>query len=358
MLTYCTNIHPGESWQEITDQVWSNVLRVKERVSPIKAFPVGLRLSALAARQATTASALAFLDRCNDQGCFIPTLNGFPYGGFHRQGVKEHAYLPDWRSKKRVEYIRDLIRLLQLWLPPPVTGSISTVPVGLRHTISRDDLPLIRNNLLLVLQDLEKAAGAGRKIILALEPEPGCFLESAAEVVSFVDSLQLPAALRPFLGVCFDCCHAAVLHEEPGTAFALLADAGIVVAKVHVSSAVRLTKNHLQAAKLFDDDRYFHQTTISSGQGQEHFNHLDEALMKVPGGEEEWRIHYHLPIFDDGNDSYGTTNGFIREVLSCCPPQTLLEIETYTYDHLPPELQQGDVIDSISREFSWLRARL
>src|SRR4051794_20346771 len=127
MLTYCTNIHPGETWQEVTGTVWDNVLKVKERVSPRALFPVGLRLSAMAARQAKPAEAQSFHDRLNESGCFIPTINGFPYGGFHGRRVREQAYLPDWRSSERVHYTRDLIKLLQLWLPAMITGSISTV---------------------------------------------------------------------------------------------------------------------------------------------------------------------------------------------------------------------------------------
>nr|WP_279342538.1 metabolite traffic protein EboE [Geotalea sp. SG265] len=353
-MTYCTNIHPGHSWDEVLTGVWPRVLQVKRVVAPDAAFPVGLRLSALAAGQATPAAALRFVDCCADNGCFIPTLNGFPYGPFHGGSIKERAYLPDWRSLERVRYTLDLIRLLRLWLPPSLTGSISTLPIACGRHISRADLAAVRRNLITVLRALELSASAGKPILLALEPEPGCLLETTRDVVWFVEAMALPRDLRRLIGVCFDCCHAAVLHEEPRTAFALLAEAGIPVVKIHLSSAVRITANHRQAAALFRDDCYRHQTTVRSYTGTVHFTDLADALDDTPLLPGEWRIHYHLPLYDDGNALYGTTNAFINEVLAWAPSQTLLEIETYSYENMPPELRRGSVVDSICREFAWV----
>lgn len=363
MLTYCTNIHPADSWHQVARAVWPRVLQVKGRVQPIGPFPVGLRLSARAARGITPWAAAQFGEQCRLDGCFIPSLNGFPYGSFHGERVKESAYLPDWRSRKRVEYTADLIRLLRLWLPEKMTGSISTVPIGFRKEIARADLPAVRENLLRVLEMLEESAAAGKKIILALEPEPGCLLETAADLVCFLEELKLPEQLRPLLGICYDCCHAAVLFQDPRLDFSRLKEAGIPVAKIQLSSAVRITKNHLQAAGIFDEPRYLHQTTIKRGAGIFGYPDLGAAFRSLPhpgegGLEEEWRIHFHLPIFDDGNDSYGTTNVFIGEVLSCRPPEALLEIETYSYQVLPDQIRPASLIDSISREFSWLRPYL
>ncbi|GAB7025534.1 metabolite traffic protein EboE [Geotalea toluenoxydans] len=358
MLTYCTNIHPGHSWDEIVTKVWPQVLQVKEVVAPDAAFPVGLRVSALAARQVTPAAARRFADCCADDGCFIPTINGFPHGQFYGTPVKEGAYLPDWRSPERVRYTMDLIRLLRLWLPPSLTGSISTLPIAYGRYMCRDDLGVVRKNLLTVLRELELSASAGKPVILALEPEPGCLLETARDVAHFLEAMAFPADLRRLMGVCFDCCHAAVLHEEPRRAFSLLGEAGIAVAKVHLSSAVRLATNHLQAAALFGDDCYQHQTSVRSHAGTVHFSDLADAIRDVPLLRGEWRIHYHLPIYDSGNALYGTTNDFIGEVLTWAPPQALLEIETYTYENLPPKLRQGGVIESIAREFAWLGGKL
>ena len=49
-LSYCTNIHPGESWDEIRGNLERYLPQVKRRVSPDAPFGVGLRLSAAAAQ--------------------------------------------------------------------------------------------------------------------------------------------------------------------------------------------------------------------------------------------------------------------------------------------------------------------
>ena len=358
MLTYCTNVHPGETWAETLANVRHYVPRVKKAVSPGAPFPIGLRLSAQAAGEVTPRAAAGFLDWCLEQNCQVVTINGFPYGSFHASRVKEHAYLPDWRERRRVEYTRQLVGLMRRWLPAGGTGSISTLPIGYRDNIEEEHLPLIRENLCLVLEDLAKVSLQGRRIILALEPEPGCLLQRAEDVIAFVECMRFPPELLPYLGVCFDCSHAAILFENPRRAFTLLAAAGIPVAKIHVSSAVRLTADHRQAVWLFLDPRYLHQTCIRNGMEITSFPDLPELLPREPKGEEEWRIHYHLPIFDDGAGLYGTTNNYIREVLACRPPEALLEIETYTYNVLPAAIRPENVVAGICREFNWLRSCL
>lgn len=355
-MTYCTNIHPGETWEEVSTSVWQNVLKVKERVSPDAPFPVGLRVSARAAREATTESAVEFLEELGQSGCFIPTINGFPFGSFHGDRVKEQAYLPDWRSRERVQYTLDLVRLLNVWLPNGITGSISTVPVGYRAHLNRQDFPLIRENLLSVLKELEGAAEGGKRIILALEPEPGCLLETAEDAIRFFETMDFPQDFRPFIGLCYDCCHGAVMFEEPRQALFALEQAGITVPKIQVSSAVRLLRDHAAAAELFREPRYLHQTNVRRGADILPFGDLPDALLEGARMDEEWRIHFHLPLYDDGRGRYGTTNGFIPHVLACRPAGALLEIETYTYDVLPDK--PASITDSICREFEWLRSRL
>ena len=48
-LTYCLNVHRGESWQENLRAIETDVLAVRQRVAPDEPFGLGLRLSAVAA---------------------------------------------------------------------------------------------------------------------------------------------------------------------------------------------------------------------------------------------------------------------------------------------------------------------
>ena len=128
-LTYCTNIHPGESLAEVRSAIEEHVVQVKRAVCPDARFGVGLRLSAAAAAELQAPGALeAFRARLDALGLYVFTLNGFPFGAFHGTRVKENVYRPDWLEDARSVYASQLARVLAALVPEGVTGSISTVP--------------------------------------------------------------------------------------------------------------------------------------------------------------------------------------------------------------------------------------
>ncbi|TFH21671.1 MAG: sugar phosphate isomerase, partial [Myxococcales bacterium] len=92
-LTYCANIHPGESWAEVRENLQRFVVPVKERVCADRPFGVGLRLSGRAAAELEEPGALeelkAFLAASD---LYVFTINGFPHGSFHGTRVKENVY--------------------------------------------------------------------------------------------------------------------------------------------------------------------------------------------------------------------------------------------------------------------------
>ena len=45
-LTYCTNIHPGESWAQVRANFDRYVLPIRNELAPDRPFGLGLRLSA------------------------------------------------------------------------------------------------------------------------------------------------------------------------------------------------------------------------------------------------------------------------------------------------------------------------
>jgi hypothetical protein len=146
LITYCSNIHPGDSWAETFTALRQHVPAVKAAVSPEQPFPIGLRLSQRAAVELTTGENRRFTDWLRENDCFVPTVNGFPYGSFHGERVKEQVYLPDWRRPERAAYTICLADLLAGWLPEGMTGSISTVPVGLKGGFSEQDLTAMPDN--------------------------------------------------------------------------------------------------------------------------------------------------------------------------------------------------------------------
>src|SRR2546423_965168 len=81
-------------------------------------------------------------------------------------------------------------------------------------------------------------AEPGKTVTLALEPEPGCHLETVAETIAFFDEhlLHGPDAdlVQRHLGVCLDACHLAVEFERPTAAVRALRAAGIRIAKLQL----------------------------------------------------------------------------------------------------------------------------
>ena len=137
-LSYCTNIHAGETWAEVKAVVENQVTAVKRAVASDVPFGVGLRLSARAAADLARAEELdAFRSLLEARGLYVFTINGFPFGAFHGSRVKEGVYLPDWLEDERLSYTAVLGELLAALLPDDVSvGSVSTVPGAFRARVS------------------------------------------------------------------------------------------------------------------------------------------------------------------------------------------------------------------------------
>lgn len=388
-LTYCANVHRGETWPETFNALRRHLPAVKRQVSPAAPMGVGLRLSALAAAALEQPAALAALhDFLAAADLYIFTVNGFPYGPFHGQPVKEQVYAPDWRQPERLAYTDRLAALLAALLPDGVTGSVSTVPGAFRAAGSEPGARVAIGEALLRhaarLARLE--AETGRRIVLALEPEPMCLLETTAEAVGFLEEQLLgrptlarfaglagcgmagaEALVRRHVGLCLDVCHAAVEFEEPGESVALLRRAGIAVAKLQLSSALAVGRPDTEVASLlrgFDDGVYLHQVVERRPDGSlRRFLDLPEALASMPAAAagHEWRVHCHVPVFLDGVGRLGTTQDVLREVLAQQRAEGIsshLEVETYTWEVLPPEWRCADLDQAIARELHWVRDRL
>lgn len=396
-VTYCTNIHRGESWAGMRDALASHTLAVKAALCPDRPFPVGLRVSGMAARElvptthgagapskavsgsgASGALAAArraaapqpldearrFGDWLNENGLYVATVNGFPYGTFHGRPVKSAVYRPDWRDPERLAYTLKLASLLAAWLPEGMAGSISTVPVGFAAEFDPSEEPLAFANIRRALKALaDLAQRTGKLIRLSVEPEPGCLIETTPQLVRFFERLALPDNLRPHLAACFDCCHQALQFEDPVASLKLLADNAIPIGHVQVSSALHLDGPDLSKLARFDEPVYLHQCVARRTDGSlARFNDLGEALRASVGGglhdAECWRVHFHVPVFLESLPECLSTQAFLRDFLAAAPRQTPLEVETYTFDVLPPELKTPDVEDSIVREIGWVEGRL
>lgn len=369
-IAYCLNAYPGES---LEDQMaaaarWARAVR-RAIGSGVDRLGIGLRLGLRAAREAESAGGLDLLRRRLEEGSlYLFTINGFPYGAFHGQRVKEDVYRPDWRTRERLEYTCALARILAASQPPDSFGTISTVPVGFGADFrAREDVSAARQGLLAaarVLADIEERTGV--RIVLALEPEPACILETCEETLGFFESLWLTAGAdrdlaRRYLGVCLDTCHAAVAFEQPAATWERLVQAGVPVPKIQISAALECGADPSPLAE-WEDPIYLHQVRARRRNG-ERLSWLDlpEALREWPADLQIARIHYHVPLHWEGNPCLTSTRSlldpsFWARVRSGAAPH--VEVETYTYNVLPQELRGAGPDDSIAREFTWVLSRV
>ena len=361
-LTYCTNIHAGEAWREVRDNLERHVVAVKRRVAPDEPFGVGLRLSARAAAELATGRELAELEALlAAHRLYVFTINGFPYGPFHGTPVKEAVYRPDWTEPERVAYTNQLADLLVRLLPDGIDGTISTVPGCFRDLVARGTTEAIAANLARCAAHLaELEARSGKRIVLAIEPEPACAIETLAEATAFFAE---HVESRRHLGVCLDACHAAVEHDDLERSVAALRAAGIAIAKVQLSAGLAVAPvGAAQRAALarYAEDVYLHQVVARRGAELVRYVDLPAALADAAAAD-EWRVHFHVPIFRAELGPFRSTQPYLAELLAAHrrePITSHFEVETYTWEVLPDELRDEPIADAVARELTWVLDRL
>jgi len=375
-LTYCLNVHPGESWAEVFASIREKAMAVRDRVQRRAGIParrpfgLGLRLGHDAALELSRPERLdefhAFL-KTND--LYVPMINGFPYGRFHGAGVKEQVYAPDWTTPERLDYTCRLGDILARLLPEGMSGSISTVPGSFRPWIrgEADREKTIRHLQETAAHFARLKDETGRTIHLGLEPEPGCYLETTAETVNFFKSLYTAGAheelLREHIGVCLDACHAAVGFESPAEALALYQREGIRISRVQLSAAPAVSGwlHAEEALAGFEEPTYLHQVGARFPNGSlKKWTDLPEAR-KAWQGAEEIRVHCHVPLYWEGTGRLSSTARLLDASFFESLKASLtehMEIETYTFHVLPEELQREGVVESLAREYEWCGARL
>jgi hypothetical protein len=293
--------------------------------------------------------------------------------------VKEQVFAPDWRSSERVDYTKDLFEILRRLMPEATDGGVSTCPLSYKRWIKESDLRQITSNVLQICEYLVRLKqDSGRSLHLDVEPEPDGLLETAEEFVQYFEQNLLhegipriaaafgishgaaEASIREHIAVCFDTCHSAVEYELPVETLARYRAAGIRIGRIQVSSAIQCNPRQSELRE-FCDSTYLHQVIASRGAGiRTRYADLPEAFRSDARDEEEWRVHFHVPIFTSHYAGLNSTQDQLRTVMQEARRHQLsthLEIETYTWDVLPAELKL-DLIDSIEREYRWLMSTL
>lgn len=342
-LAYCTNVHPAETLDGVIAQLAAHCEPVRRRLGTER-LGIGLWLArdavrALGADPTALRRLRTELDR---RGLEVVTLNGFPYQGFGAQEVKYRVYRPDWADPERLEYTSDLARLLARLLPPDVTeGTISTLPLAWRTGFDESAAASAHTALTELARRLDcLESDTGRSIRIALEPEPGCAVETTADALA-------PLAALPGhrIGLCLDTCHLATSFEEPAAALAGLERAGIEVPKVQLSAALHADNPRdpgvRSALAAFDEPRFLHQTRARAGRVLHGTDDLGQALAgDVLPDSVPWRAHFHVPLHAPPAPPLSSTLDVLGETLAtlvggATARSRHFEVETYTWQALP-----------------------
>jgi hypothetical protein len=363
-LAYCTNIHPAESWEETMRVLETHALTVRDKLGCSQPFALGLRLSARAAHDILQADHLPrFKDWLNTTNTYVFTINGFPYGGFHGQRVKERVFQPDWTSPDRIAYTKQLFQILAEIATPSAGASVSTLP-GSHKSFHADESLILHNlrNFALWLDDLADTSNID--FHLGLEPEPFGHIENTEETLAFFDKLttgDFIDAIARRIGVNYDACHFAIEFDDAASSLDLLRAANIRLSKIHLSNALSIDPRNpeaLSALRSFDEPVYFHQVIGQTVSGSLlRFPDLPDFLASPPTDLKEARIHFHIPLDVDPPAPLGSTRREVENVITWCQqnPGTCphFEIETYTWAILPDTMRRP-VEDQIAAEYRWV----
>lgn len=383
MISYCTNIYPAESWEDTFQALKTGVPSIRRHLedlhSPVLHAPlgVGLRLSRIAADQllASPGELDRFRSWLKDEHAVVQTLNGFPYGNFHGERIKENVFKPDWTTHERFEYTCKLVEILtRLSHDTSLPLSVSTLPGS--HQWFRADEERIFARLEALCGVMDRLyRETGRLVTVGLEPEPMGHFDNTYGTIHFfqrmLNASRRPELIEKHLGVTYDTCHFAVMGENPGFTLPAWEENGISVVKIQFSNALELPVSSwedLSVLAPFTEQVYFHQTTVMPPPPRDGSFLLDAAPLLFPDlpdalnwAEQHtnqlpgsiWRVHYHIPLGARPMFPLHNTESFNREVAeymkSTSDFNPILEVETYTWTVLPASLK-NDISRQIASE--------
>lgn len=371
-LAYCTNVHPTEDVEALLDQVGRYGAGARARLG-VSRLGLGLWLPAPVVARLASERGRTDLDRLRTAleagGLEVVTLNAFPYQGFHDPRVKLAVYHPDWLTAERLAYTLDCARVLTALLPDDaVRGSVSSLPLAWRTPWDDARRGLAAERLDRLADGLAKLeAETGRTVRVALEPEPGCVVETIEGAAA-----QLAAVDTERIGVCLDACHLATQFEEPASALATLAAAGLPVVKTQASAALEVPDpaDPLARAALaaYAEDRFLHQTrALTRGTQVVSADDLPAALSSAAFPDDgPWRVHFHVPVHEQPEPPLTATQDHLAATLRGLfgGKKALtdhVEVETYTWSVLPegrrPDGPDG-LVTGLTAELRWVADRL
>lgn len=358
MLGYCTNVHRGNTFHAVLE----NIRTICAPICKENSFEIGAGLW-LSNEASIEVNIPKLKDTLREYNVEVFTLNGFPFGDFHSEIVGHDVYEPNWSHPNRLEYTMRLATILAKITRGKEAG-ISTLPLGWNADFFKDkDAARMLQKCVKQLAELEDTTGVC--IHVDIETEPGCRLQRSEELAKFVNTyFGDDEQARKYLRVCHDTCHGAVMHESAEEACSNYKQAGLRIGKVQLSSAIEIEITDANRTVCVTDlqsitePKYLHQTTILNDHCLTFYENLTEVPLDNPSGI--WRVHFHVPIHLELIGALGTTQKNLKEDIAVLLGEgvTDWEVETYTWDVVPTELRIGKLVDSISKELSWAASHI
>ncbi|MNQ98358.1 hypothetical protein D3C85_1140430 [compost metagenome] len=293
-----------------------------------------------------------------------------------------------------MDYTLRLAEILAQLVPDNMDAGISTSPLSYKPWFKADSerqaaTVKATSHVLAVAEALNKIyQNTGKLIHLDIEPEPDGFLESGPEFINWYENELLPAGKTAFAAqagltpekaaeiikrhicLCYDVCHFAIGYEPHAAIVQELQEKGIQVGKIQISAALKAKLPEANADRSavlaalagFDEPVYLHQVIAQQKDGSLiRYPDLSNALADAERQEvQEWRAHFHVPIFVEEMGLIQSTQADIRAVLALQknnPFTNHLEVETYTWEVLPAQLK-APLNESIIRELDWVKNTL
>ena len=234
-------------------------------------------------------------------------------------------------------------------IPESAAATLTTVPGGWRPDwkTAADRRHALENLARAAAGCRELFESSGRRIRIAVEPEPGCTWDFSDPDVE---------ATGPEIGWCLDACHAAVDFRP----LARLAWKRIL--RVQLSAAIECDNIPAARAALapFAESRYLHQTRAAlGGEIIGAWPDLAPALRALPRLPEKAvvRTHYHVPLTWTGSGPLRTTRANLSPAFFQHARKTFCEVETYTHNIIPRALRPLTIEHAVAGELAWAAAR-
>jgi hypothetical protein len=348
MLGYCTNVHSGDSFTEVISNLKTYASKVQQNLQT--PLGVGLWLSETVSREVDIALLKDTLQQYNLK---VFTLNGFPFSNFHQDIVQHNVYKPNWSKEARLDYTLRLAGILSSITTQKEAG-ISTLPLGWKDdSFSNEDCAMQLTKCITALEAIEQQTG--KCIHLDIETEPGCRLQRSNELCDFfASSFGDDEQARRYIRVCHDTCHAAVMREGAKSCIDNYKNAGLEIGKVQLSSAIEFEiEENNEASFILGEQKYLHQTSLKNAKEVLYFENFTDVPSEVSVGN--CRVHFHVPIHKRTFGELHTTQIDLQNSIPILKEAgaTDWEVETYTWSVMPEELQEDELVASITKELAW-----